>query len=208
MRSLIVLCLGIGLLAAGSYATAQAPPRQPQPPGGFPGFPGGQSGHPALDYKEVIPSLIDALKDSDADVRESAASALSSIGSPAVQPLLDIVKDKEKGKDLRANAAYILGRMGAAGSEAMPTLLKLLKDDDKDIRRRAAYAVQRIVKGLNEGPAGGMMPPGMMMPPGGIGGSGRGSSAAPVKAPDPGLLLPSGTAPPVSKPIENDKEKK
>ena len=82
-----------------------------QPPGGgpFPGFgpPGGRT-----DYKELIPALIDTLGDPDADVRKNVVHALGHLGQSAVTPLLDILKDKDKSKEARANAAYALGKIG------------------------------------------------------------------------------------------------
>jgi hypothetical protein len=152
------------------------------------------------DYKEVIPALIDALKDSDADVRQSAAGALAGMGRQAVGPLMEIVKDQSKDKDLRANAAYVLGLMGGNGREALPLLTKMLKDDDKDVRRRAAFAIQHIVK--ESGPGAGMpgfpasgFPAGTLTPPGSLPGV---QGDKPLSFPDPGLVSPSGS--PASKP--------
>jgi HEAT repeat protein len=197
----MALCLGLVLALTGTrLAAQQPPPRAPQP--ALPGQPGGQPFQPpgAIDYKELIPALIDALKDSDADVRQSAAGALAGMGRQAVTPLLDIVKDQGKDKDLRANAAYVLGLMGGNGREALPTLTKMLKDDDKDMRRRAAFAIQRIIKetpagaGMPGSPYGGF-PPGTLTPPGSLPGVPGDKQLA---FPDPGLIAPSGT--PASKP--------
>ena len=124
MRVLVALSLGAVLALTGPRLAAQQPPRVP----GGPGQPGQPFQPPgAVDYKELIPALIDALKDSDPDVRQSAAGALASMGRQAVTPLLDIVKDQGKDKELRANAAYVLGLMGSNGREALPTLTKMLK---------------------------------------------------------------------------------
>jgi hypothetical protein len=185
----------LALALAGSHLAAQ----QPGQPGGLPGQPFGPPG--AIDYKELIPALIDALKDSDADVRQSAAGALASMGRNAVAPLLEIVKDQAKDKDLRANAAYVLGLMGGNGRDALPTLTKMLKDDDKDVRRRAAFAIQRIVKEAGPGSSmpggfpGSGFPPGTLTPPGSLPGV---AGDKPLSFPDPGLIAPSGT--PTSKP--------
>jgi HEAT repeat protein len=207
MRVLVALSLGAVLALTGPRLAAQQPPRVP----GGPGQPGQPFQPPgAVDYKELIPALIDALKDSDPDVRQSAAGALASMGRQAVTPLLDIVKDQGKDKELRANAAYVLGLMGSNGREALPTLTKMLKDDDKDVRRRAAFAIQRIVK---ESPAGGSMPgfpggafpPGTLTPPGSLSGI---AGDKQLSFPDPGLVAPSGTAAPkpTAKPDTEKKE--
>src|SRR5262249_39590605 len=178
--------------------------RQPRPPVNplIPGTPPGVPGR-GVDFKDLIPALLDALKDNDADVRQSAASALASIGRPAIDPLVDVLRDKDQNKELRANAAYVLGQMGPHGQEALPALTKALKDDDKDVRRRVAFAIQRIVKDV--GASGGMMGSGMM-PPGGFPGggfpgagggpAGRGPTPPPdIKVADPGLLTPSSSRP-------------
>jgi hypothetical protein len=168
----------------------------------LPGGPGIAAIRGGIDSKELIPPLIDALKDSDTEVRRSAAGALAHLGQPAVAALVDVLKDKDKDKELRANAAYVLGQMGTGGQEAVPTLVKLLKDDDRDVRRRAAYAIQNIVRASGESG-------GMMMPPGGpgglapgfpggggVGGFGggtiRGGAAPSVRVLDPGVVPPGG----------------
>jgi hypothetical protein len=208
MKRLLVCCL---LLLLGTALLAQD--RQPAPPGnpfGPPQPPGAGRGP---DFKELIPALLDALKDSDAEVRQSAASALAAIGHPALDPLVDVLRDKDQNKELRANAAYVLGQMGHNAQEALPALTKALKDDDKDVRRRAAFAVQRIVKDM--GTSGGMMGSGMMPPgafPGAFPGAGGGRPATPsappdIKVADPGLLTPSSTRP-LEKKEETPKEEK
>jgi hypothetical protein len=207
MKRLLVCCL---LLLVGTALLAQD--RQPTPPVnpfGPPQPPGAGRGP---DFKELIPALLDALKDNDADVRQSAASALASIGRPAIDPLVDVLRDKDQNKELRANAAYVLGQMGHNAQEALPTLTKALKDDDKDVRRRAAFAVQRIVKDM--GTSGGMMGGGMMMgsgmmPPGAA--AARGPAPSDIKVNDPGLLSPSSSRPiekDIKKPEDEKKEEK
>jgi hypothetical protein len=93
--------------------------------------------------KDLVPTLIEALKDQDKDIRKYVASALVRIGKEAVEPLIDLLKAKDKAQ--RANAAYILGQIGADAQEALPLLVKALKDDDRDVRLRAAFAVERLL---------------------------------------------------------------
>src|SRR5262249_9667221 len=108
------------------------PPGGPPPGGGGPrppmGFGGGAPGQPPfppggggtkIDYKELIPTLIAALDDDDGDVRKAVAVTLTRIGQPAVDPLLGVLKDKDKSKASRANAAYVLGRIGSPAREAL-----------------------------------------------------------------------------------------
>jgi hypothetical protein len=178
------------LLGAAGNLWAAAP--QAVPPGaqvrpGAPVRPGGPPlpGAPAQ-YKELVPALTEALGDSDAQVRQCAAAALARIGREAVTPLIDILGDTKREADLRANAAYVLGQIGAPAREALPALGKALKDHEADVRRRAAFAVAHILAGAGEFVPGG--------PPGGFptmagGAAGRSLGHAPM-TPDPGVVLP------------------
>jgi HEAT repeats/HEAT repeat len=207
MRPLMALTMGLVLALACQHVAAQPagqPARPPQAPGGPPGsFPGGQPPG-AIDYRELVPVLIDALKDPDGEVRQSAAGALAGMGGLALNPLLDVVKDPKQDKDLRANAAYVIGLMGGGGRAALPTLTKLLKDDDVQVRKRAIFAIGRIVK--ESGPGMGMAGFGL----GGLGGfPGSAPGGAAEKAGpgvDPGVVLPSGK--PSAKPDTDKKETK
>ena len=69
--------------------------------------------------KEAVPALIAALKDEDADVRRSAATALGKIGAEAkeaIPSLTDALKDEDA--DVRNNAAEALSKIGAKAKEA------------------------------------------------------------------------------------------
>jgi hypothetical protein len=211
-----LLALSLGLAMAQEKVPQKddpAPPTKPVlPPGGpgggtAPGFPGiappfggpgpglGGPGRPES-YKDLIPVLIDSLKDADGDIRTNAAAALSSIGQEAIEPMLDILKDKNEDKDVRANIVQILGDMGFNANDALPVLMKCLKDknEDKEVRKRSAFAIQRICKENNNQFGGfGGVPPGAFgggfgFGPGGVVETPAGPGIKPV---DPGLLLPS-----------------
>jgi hypothetical protein len=94
-------------------------------------------------HKELVPALIEALKDPDAQVRQTAAYTLATIGKDAVPALIEALANQDK--ELRANAAYILGQFGKQAQDALPVLVKLLKDADPDVRQRASYAINRIL---------------------------------------------------------------
>src|SRR4051812_35481550 len=67
-----------------------------------------------LKDKEAVLTLIEALKDKDADIRAKAAESLWSIGPEAraaVPALVPLLKDKTAG--VRLNAAGALGQIGA-----------------------------------------------------------------------------------------------
>ena len=94
--------------------------------------------------KTAVPQLIPLLKDSDADVRSSAADALGNIGAEAktaVPQLIPLLKDSDAG--VRINAACALWNMGAEAKTAVPQLILLLKDSDADVRSNAAGVLDR-----------------------------------------------------------------
>jgi HEAT repeats/PBS lyase HEAT-like repeat len=81
----------------------------------------------------------------DADVRRSAADALSNIGpaaADAVPALAEALKDQDTG--VRRSAAYALSNIGPAAAEAVQVLADALKNQNRDVRRIAAKAFQRI----------------------------------------------------------------
>jgi len=171
--------------------TTPGQPPMPGGPGGFPQFPmgGAPGGFPmpgGADHKELVSALVDILEDNDTDVRASAAQALAKIGRQSVEPLISILKDKDKSAGLRANAAYILGQIGPQAREALTPLTKALKENDKELRKRAAFAIANIVEetgGFNFPPGG--------FPGGGFGGGVGVGRPGQGKIPDPGVVGPS-----------------
>jgi len=87
-------------------------------------------------------TLIDALKDPDAEVRQSLAIALANAGESAVEPLIKILADPSREK--RSGAAYALGQIGPPAKSALPSLMTALQDKDLIVRRQVAYAISRI----------------------------------------------------------------
>jgi hypothetical protein len=141
--------------------------------------------------KELIPALLDALEDQDKDVRQYAAAGLARVGKDAVAPLIDWLRGKDKSR--RANAAYVLGHIGSpAVEDALPLLIKALKDDAREVRIRAGFAVQRLVARAQADAANSSMG-GMPMPPLMLQGSGyeKKKSGGPPLPPDPGTVAPS-----------------
>ncbi len=98
---------------------------------------------PSAADEALIRKLIDALKDSDPDVRGNLANALAKIGPASVEPLTAALKDAVP--ERRAAAAYTLALLGSDSRSALPTLMDLLKDDAVDVRRQASYAISKIV---------------------------------------------------------------
>jgi HEAT repeat protein/beta-lactamase regulating signal transducer with metallopeptidase domain len=82
--------------------------------------------------------LIEALADSDREVRQSVAQALGDIGDEAAVPALKrAITDSDV--DVRRQAAEALSDIG--GVEAIQALMGLLKDPDPEIRKTAAEAL-------------------------------------------------------------------
>lgn len=88
-----------------------------------------------------VRQLIRQLKDTDSDVRRSAAQALGYTKDPSVvEPLIAALKDTDSG--VRRNAAYALGY--TKDPSAAEPLIAALKDTDSGVRRGAAYALSHI----------------------------------------------------------------
>jgi HEAT repeat protein len=102
----------------------------------------GSSGKPA------VPLLVEALKDSDADVRTLALKALRQIapnansGGNEVGLYVEELRDPDPG--VRLQAAKSLGRLGPAAAPAAQALLEATTDSDRDVRRQATDALNRI----------------------------------------------------------------
>jgi HEAT repeat protein len=93
----------------------------------------------------AVPALIQALGDSDWDVRRAAAEALGKLGDPQAVPAL-IGALGEWGdlwsENVRRAAAEALGKLG--DPQAVPALIQALGDSDWDVRRAAAEALAKI----------------------------------------------------------------
>ena len=116
--------------------------------------------------KRAVEPLINALKDEDSDVRMEAAEALDQmgwkpgyvtekayylvakkewdeavkLGEPAVEPLINALKDEDSG--VRWKAAEALEEIG--DERAVEPLINALKDEDSGVREGAAEALGEI----------------------------------------------------------------
>src|SRR5262245_30942806 len=77
-------------------------------------------------FKDLVPALVEALKDKDRDVRQAACTALGNLGQEAVKPLIEALKNDDKAT--QAAAIEALGKIGPNASDAVPALIKALKD--------------------------------------------------------------------------------
>lgn len=101
----------------------------------------------ASDVKDAIEPLQMALKkDSDMEVKKSAAAALGNIGSDAsntVPLLIDALKEKNNG--LKTAAIVALGQYGGEAKEAIPALREIVKEKtDKALSQMAGAALKSI----------------------------------------------------------------
>ena len=89
----------------------------------------------------AIDALIQALNDSDKDVRETAMAALARVRDPRVfDPLVAALRDTSA--DIRAQAVFGLGQL--RDKRAIAPLTQALKDQNGDVRQQAAFALGQL----------------------------------------------------------------
>ncbi|MDM8000670.1 MAG: HEAT repeat domain-containing protein [Dehalococcoidia bacterium] len=91
----------------------------------------------------AVAPLVQALKhEKDGLVKYNAALALSKIGQPAVDPLLESVDYDDA--DVRLEAVWALGQIG--DDRAVEPLVEALKDEDWYVRKQAAVSLCTLKK--------------------------------------------------------------
>ncbi|RMH08384.1 MAG: HEAT repeat domain-containing protein [Nitrospirae bacterium] len=96
-----------------------------------------------LDGKAVYPALVQALSDSDPQVRQGAVAALGELGDPRARPLLRRRLLRDPAVGVRAEAAYRLGLMG--DRDDLPALQRIAQTDPTPlVHLWATWAIQRI----------------------------------------------------------------
>ncbi|MFX0163096.1 MAG: HEAT repeat domain-containing protein, partial [Candidatus Hodarchaeota archaeon] len=88
----------------------------------------------------AVEPLIQALKDKDIDIRSRAAEALVEIGEPAVEHLIQALKDEDR--YVRRYTAWTLGEMG--DKRAVEPLTQALNDGDNRVREALKAALEKI----------------------------------------------------------------
>jgi HEAT repeat protein len=109
----------------------------------------------AATKEEEIAKYVKDLGNKDAKVRKTAAEEIGKIAQvkasaakPALQPLLDALKDSNSG--VREAAALAVGRLDEP-SEAVPALSKLIKEEkDMPVRIAAARGLGQMGSGAKE----------------------------------------------------------
>src|SRR5262249_12686705 len=105
----------------------------------------GSLGKDATGNKELVPTLVAALNDSNFEVRQMAAMALAATGKESVPALQEALRDKDK--ELRANAAHVIGQLGSSAQETVPSLVaSLKKEQDGMVRRQIVFALHQVVR--------------------------------------------------------------
>ena len=87
-----------------------------------------------------------AMQDADPTTVHYALDAMAVLGAPAVPRLIDALKHEK----VRANAAYILGRIGPAAAPATDALAKLIDDKNADVAQEAVFALAHIGPGAKD----------------------------------------------------------
>lgn len=90
--------------------------------------------------KRALEPLTQMLRDVlDVSDRLDVASALASLGEPAIEPLIELLKNKEESRDVRLAVAFALQQ--STSKAAVQPLLDLLRDKDKWVRAAAWEAL-------------------------------------------------------------------
>ncbi len=94
--------------------------------------------------RNVIPHLIESLDDPDKSIRMTAVEVLGKLRfaaaeEDAIRPLVKILVTDDM--DVRYQASESLGNIGEA---AVPELLAILTENDKDAKRAAIQALEKI----------------------------------------------------------------
>jgi len=95
-----------------------------------------------LEKNRTLPILMEALKDEDTLVRQSAAIALERIGPnarAAVPSLIEALKDQDA--NVRSRAARALGYVAPDAETVVPPLIEALKDKHFAVRGHATVAL-------------------------------------------------------------------
>jgi HEAT repeat protein len=97
---------------------------------------------------EAVHDLCDLLKDPDVLVRRDAITALGTLGAPAARPavraLLTLAKGESQGVVRRAALDKLVGLVSAADRAGAATLYPLLRGDDPEAARSAAFVLANM----------------------------------------------------------------
>ncbi len=101
--------------------------------------------HPEIlkNQEHLLELALQFLENGDFQQRWEIAKVLTSLGTIAIPPLIDILKDEDAEEELRAYAARILGDL--KNPNAIPPLMELLKtDESEELKEIAATALGQM----------------------------------------------------------------
>jgi HEAT repeat protein/beta-lactamase regulating signal transducer with metallopeptidase domain len=100
---------------------------------------------------EAMPALIELLKDEETEVASAAASALEEMGSegkPAVPALIEMLKRQKVSRSPMAPSVCDLRQIIGSKTTIPAALVDLLKDENANVRRGAAFSVAYLAFGF------------------------------------------------------------
>lgn len=96
---------------------------------------------------EAVRPLANLLEDESVEIRRKAVSALEQIGtdaSAATPHLILALEDPDPEGDVRWYATIAIGKIGLPAREAIPSLIKRLRDEKAGIRAYASWALGKM----------------------------------------------------------------
>lgn len=94
--------------------------------------------------REAIPTLTQALRNKQADVRNAAAYGFGKMGPndrlAAISTLTEMLADREA----NAPSFAAIGALGNLGPDAIPALIELLHDNDPAVREPTAWTLEKM----------------------------------------------------------------
>lgn len=101
--------------------------------------------HMAEDAAPAAVDLVRACTDADEQVREWVVAALEGLGAPPEASIPALAGLATSENPLAAYwAITLLGRVGQAAKSAVPAVTACLQSKDEAVRRRAAWAIEKI----------------------------------------------------------------
>jgi hypothetical protein len=97
----------------------------------------------AGEERDLTHLLTQVLSSEETSIRWKAAVALTEIGAPAVQVLLECLSDSRA--YVRSSAAWVLGNIG--DRRAILPLQRNLEDSSPDVRKEVSEALGKLVQG-------------------------------------------------------------
>jgi len=98
--------------------------------------------------KDAIPDLIEVIRETrntNKPLLFACNKALLGMGREIVPDMVALLKDDNW--EMRRGAAWILGKLGPEGKNAIPALTEALNDTNADVRMKAKEALKKITSG-------------------------------------------------------------